>query len=158
MSFSQITRAERSGGGNAAGLLDPLVEAWTLVRQVRQVEYESERARSWLRAVQALAAGAERAVRDHSLRCSAAGSLVSKFAGRPGETGVLARRHQQDERRALDAIRAFGRLCQHGDATDIWRVVEVTEAAIELEMLVARTHNQLAALCERAPVCRTVAS
>lgn len=158
MSFSQITRAERSGGANTASLLDPLVEAWTLVRQVRQMEYESERARGWQRAVMALAAGAERAIRDHALRCSVAGSLVSKLAARPGETGALARRHQDDERRALDAVRAFARLCQQGDATDIWRVVEVTEAAIELEMLVARAHNQLAALCERAPVCRTVAS
>lgn len=158
MSFSQIARAERSGRADTASLLEPLAEAWTLVRQVRQVEYEADRARTWLRAVQALAAGADRSVREHAFHCSAATSPITRLASRAGESGSLARRHREDEQRTVDAVESFGRLCQQRDATDIWRVVEVTEAAIELEMLIARLHNQLAALCERAPVCGTVAS
>lgn len=158
MSFSQITRAQRSGGSPAAGLLDPLVEAWTLVRRVRHVEYEAEQADSWLRAVQALRAAAERTIREHALRCSSASSLTTKLAARAGEPGALARRHQQDERRMIDVVEAFARLCQQRDAIDIWRVVEVTEAAIELEMIIARMHNQLATLCEQVGAHRVMVS
>ncbi len=158
MSFSQITRTHRASGGSISDLLDPLVEAWTLVRQVRQVEYESERTRNWTRAIQALASAAERSLRDHTARCSESLSIISGLAGRADEAGTMARRHQEDERRTLDCARAFVSLCQRRDPADIWRVVEVTEAAIELEMAIARNHNQVAALWDRGLVYQGVAS
>ena len=126
-------------------LPEALLRAWTLSRQVRQLEFIQSEAAAWARTVKRLGASVEEAVREHVALAEQEPVLTCRPAGaleRP------AGREADEHRELLSAARLFAERCAAGRAANIWTVVDLTEAAIALETLIARHHNGPAGIPE----------
>lgn len=155
MSYSNLVSlrpgvADGARSGAAGELEQPLVEAWNLVRQVRQAEFLQERPLPWLRLVSRLGTQVQASIKEHIEAAERNGSLPAALARTPGEIGARALAQLEEHRRLASRAAVFARRCQVKAVDDIWAVVDVAERAIELEILIARHHNRLRALAAPA--------
>jgi hypothetical protein len=125
---------------------DPLAEARDLLRSAARLPFVASHPETWLAKFSHQAEMARSAVRQHILKSARPDSPMNELArDEPRLQAVI------DKQRAEHAqlVRQAELLCaeaQESPNVDIWRMIDLGEKAILLEMALARHHNRLVRL------------
>jgi hypothetical protein len=141
--YSGTYQAPEAGGRGA--FRDPLAEARDKLRQAARLPFHAARPNSWQESFRQLTRDARADVRRHIWMASLPDSPL-RMAER-AEPRLGARIRQEREDHDLFAERLDELLeAADGPAPDIWKMIELGEQAILLEMALARHHNRLSQL------------
>lgn len=151
MSYSALTTPPKPAGSAEYDPLagdDPLLEAWSALRQLRTTPFEAAESHHWRNAVRALARSASEAVSRHIMMAERETSTPRRILSSGRSRSNIAYAQLAEHRHLLAEAHAFERRCRSIPEVveDIWVVVDVTESAIVLEMMVARHRNRLVEL------------
>jgi hypothetical protein len=140
MVYSQVTPMPLGAAGQVT--LQPLYEAWDRYRTARAVAFDAAAPADW-------SAEFGRLVREaawHVRRYVHEADRLKWPTGRPEQMLVRVKACSQGP--LLEAAEKLARCVVRADPATIWNVVDLTEAAIGLEIMIARHHNQMRSLLE----------
>lgn len=122
---------------------DAIVEARELLRQAARVPFAASQPAAWHARFHELAVDAQAALTRHIARSQVPGSPWSEVERpEPRLQPVLDRQREEHEalvKQAADLVADVGEPAE----VDIWRMIDLGEKAILLEMALARHHNRL---------------
>jgi hypothetical protein len=122
---------------------DPIAEARELLRQAARVPFAASQPMAWHSRFRALVLRAQAALARHVVSSQVPGSPLSEVERpEPRLQPVIDRQREEHEalvRQAADLIAGVGEPSE----VDIWRMIDLGEKAILLEMALARHHNRL---------------
>ena len=124
---------------------DPILDARELLRKAARLPYEAAKARKWRSRFAEHAAAARSALNAHVRQAEGEDSAVAGLAGEPRLARAVERQIEEHERLLAEAA-CLAEDARQPAAADIWRVIELGERAIRLEISLARHHNRLASL------------
>jgi len=132
--------------GTIFTIRDPLAEARELLRQAARLPFHASRPQAWQAAFRQAVADARSAIRHHIWSAELPDSPLNRAESL--EPRLLPRVDQQREEHELFS-RKIDELVEEASApgdVDIWKMIELSEQAILLEMALARHHNRLTQL------------
>lgn len=127
----------------AVDLKDPLAEAREKLRQAARLPFHAHQPHSWQTSFRQLAADARTDIRRHIWTAALPDSPLNMVENQ--EPRLLSKVEVQREEHESFAARADD-LVDEASApgeVDIWKMIELGEKAILLEMALARHHNRL---------------
>jgi hypothetical protein len=129
--------------GSIFTIRDPLAEARDLLRQAARLPFHASRPQAWQAAFRQAVTDARAAIRHHIWSAELPDSPLNR--AEMLEPRLLPKVDQQREEHEAFASRA-GHLVAEASApgvVNIWKMIELSEQAILLEMALARHHNRL---------------
>lgn len=129
--------------GSAVDLKDPLAEARERLRQAARLPFHAHQPYAWQTAFRQLVAEARTDIRRHIWTASLPDSPLHLVENQ--EPRLLSKVETQREEHEAFAAKA-DQLVDEASApgeVDIWKMIELGEKAILLEMALARHHNRL---------------
>lgn len=129
--------------GSPITFRDPIADAREKLRQAARLPFHASKPHSWQESFSALVIDARSALRRHIWLAS----LKDSPLNRAEEQEPRLRPHVEDQRKQhdelADCIDALVDSAAEPGPADIWRMIELGERAILLEMAIARHHNRL---------------
>lgn len=141
-----------TGGGlaRAAAANDPIQDARDLLRQAARLPFAAGHPRQWSTRFVRHVAAARTALRQHIARTMSPDSPMSLLEiEEPRLHSALERQREEHLALARQADELYAEANTNPDA-DIWRMIDLGERAIMLEMALARHHNRLLRLVYEA--------
>ena len=122
---------------------DPIADAREALRQAARVPFAANQPMAWHGRFRELVLTARRDLGRHIVSSQLPGSPLSEVArSEPRLQSVIDRQREEHEalvRQADDLVAGAGEASE----VDIWRMIDLGEKAILLEMALARHHNRL---------------
>ena len=129
---------------------DPIQEARDLLRQAAHLPFSARFPGQWSTRFTGHIAAARGALRRHIARTARPGSTINRIeAAEPRLHAALERQREEHTALSRQVDELYTEANLHLDA-DIWRMIDLGERAILLEMALARHHNRLARLLDEA--------
>jgi hypothetical protein len=125
---------------------DPIGDARTLLRKAAHLPFVASSPLAWSSRFAQLVADARTSVRQHISRATRSDSPMAQIErSEPRLAAAIERQRLEHVELARQAEELYAEVSVPG-AVDIWRMIELGERAILLEMALARHHNRLAQL------------
>lgn len=125
---------------------DPIADAREMLRLAARVPFAASQPMSWHNRFRQHAAGARAAIRQHITRAGMPDSPINEIErSEPRLHAAIERQRDEHELLAAQADELVQEVSSAA-AVDIWRMIELGEKAILLEMALARHHNRLVRL------------
>ncbi len=129
--------------GSTINFRDPIADAREKLRQAARLPFHASKPHSWQESFVALVVDARSALRRHIWLASLKDSPLNLAE----EQEPRLRPHVEDQRKQhddlADAVDQLVDAAAEPGPADIWRMIELGERAILLEMAIARHHNRL---------------
>lgn len=129
---------------------DPIADAREKLRQAARLPFHASRPNAWQESFCDLVAGARASLRRHIWLAGHTDSPLNRVEQE--EPRLISKVEQQREEHALfsESIDVLVDDAGVAGAADIWKMIELGEQAILLEMALARHHNRLSQLLYEA--------
>ena len=127
----------------SATLKDPMSDARTMLHRAARLPFAANRPLAWRSKFAQLVGDARACVRQHAARAARPDSPIAQIErDEPRLHGAVERQRQEhaDLARQMEALYAEARVV---GGVDIWRMIDLGERAILLEMALTRHHNRL---------------
>ncbi len=144
MQYSGTFSAGATASHTEVSVADPIADARTLLRKAAHLPFAASHPFAWSSRFSQLVADARTSVRQHISRATRADSPMSQIErDEPRLAAAIERQRQEHDYLARQIEDLYAEVSVAG-AVDIWRMIELGERAILLEMALARHHNRLA--------------
>lgn len=129
--------------GSVFSLKDPLAEARDLLRQAARLPFHAHEPLSWQTAFRQAVTGARAAIRHHIWSAELPDSPLNRAESlEPRLLPKVDQQREEHERFAAKADALVAVASEPGEV-DIWKMIDLSEQAVLLEMALARHHNRL---------------
>lgn len=129
--------------GSTITFRDPIAEAREKLRQAARLPFHASKPHSWQESFHALIVDARADLRRHIWLASLKGSPLNRAEAEEPRLRNQVDAQRRDHEQFADAIDELVSAAAEPGPADIWRMIELGERAILLEMAIARHHNRL---------------
>ena len=129
--------------GSAITFRDPIAEAREKLRQAARLPFHATRPNAWQESFQAHILDARSDLRRHIWLSNVEGSPLSRVEEEESRLRNQVETQRREHDQFAEAIDELVAAAAEPGPADIWRMIELGERAILLEMAIARHHNRL---------------
>lgn len=129
--------------GSTITFRDPIAEARETLRQAARLPFHAAHPNSWQDSFQSLVADARADLRRHIWLANLKGSPLNRVEAEEPRLHHQVELQRQEHEVFADSIDELAAAAAEPGPADIWRMIELGERAILLEMALARHHNRL---------------
>jgi|GEM_PF-2212629 len=140
------TFAPARGEGEAPSFRDPLAEAREKLRHAARLPFHAARPNSWQESFRSLTMDARADIRRHIWLASLPDSPLSRVEQAEPRLGHRVEAQKCEHDLFSQNVDELVAAANEPSPADIWKMIELGERAILLEMALARHHNRLSQL------------
>jgi predicted RNase H-like nuclease (RuvC/YqgF family) len=146
MQYSGTFSANAATAARAVPSPDPISDARELLRRAARLPFAASHPLAWSSRFTQLVADARSSIRQHITRSGRPDSPMARIEREEPRLRAVIERQREEHAELTRQIEDLYTEANMSGKVDIWRMIELGERAILLEMALARHHNRLAQL------------
>ncbi len=146
MQYSGTFTTGLGAGGTAVAPGDPIADARELLRKAARLPFAASHPFAWSSRFAQLVGDARHCVGQHIMRATRPDSPMSEIEREEPRLHSAIERQRQEHTELARKIEDLYAEVSVASNVDIWRMIDLGEKAILLEMALARHHNRLVGL------------